>query len=491
MHVYGGDPNSASVIGLYGNPFLDYVAAFDLRAQNAPAPTVNFKSGAPCHYYSIPTSKTPDVIKAPIDLTSGAFAKFTAQQGFTQSGFNSTGFQPVSKSFARPTEASRRRAINGTTPTRALKPYNNVQTLTIPTGCLHDEEGFMDIFDTALKIGGPILSGIGGPIGCLANVALSTAGSVARSLGAEGAIEQPSTVSSAPEGTVERAVLAEAALRAVLEMDEQTLEEEGLLDIMKSVVKTMAPVVKETAPKVLEVVGSAALKLAVDALKGNNTNGAEGFCEIPTNPATTRPIVRLTHLSTTGQDAFVQRVAAATEADAEGFLDGLMSVGSFVAKGFQTVAPVLADVAKVGLPLLLGGRAESEVVGPEPTPMQAMDGIWQRAVVAEAALQAVLQVPQDVLEEEGFFSSIGEHLKSVASVVTKYAPDVIKVVTPVVKNLMGGQESAIKIDRPQTPHRLLRKARSGASLRSSTANDAHGEFWGRAKALNAGMGVAY
>ncbi|KAF2811320.1 trypsin-like serine protease, partial [Mytilinidion resinicola] len=29
VHVYGGSPNSASVIGLYGNPFLDYVAAFD------------------------------------------------------------------------------------------------------------------------------------------------------------------------------------------------------------------------------------------------------------------------------------------------------------------------------------------------------------------------------------------------------------------------------------------------------------------------------
>lgn len=33
-HVYGGEINSASVIGRYGNPYQDYLAAFELHVPN-------------------------------------------------------------------------------------------------------------------------------------------------------------------------------------------------------------------------------------------------------------------------------------------------------------------------------------------------------------------------------------------------------------------------------------------------------------------------
>ncbi|KAJ4293978.1 hypothetical protein N0V90_007667 [Kalmusia sp. IMI 367209] len=459
VHVYGGEPNSASVIGQYGNPFLDYIAAFDLRAQNAPAPTVNFSTGVPCHYYTVPTSKTPDVIKKPVDLTSGAFSNFTTQQGFGQ-----TGLQPSSaKSFARPTEASRRKAIDGTIVRQASKTTMGLAT---SNGHSIDEEGFLDIFKSAIKIGGPILSAVGGPIGGLASVALSAAGNVAHAFGAEGALDMPNQ-QVAPEGTVERAIVAEAALRALLEMDHQTLEEEGFLDDIKSVVLKVAPVVRQAAPKILEVVGPAALQLAIGALK-RPTNAAEGGFEFDLPKKQT---VHLLDLPNTGTDAFVARLTAATEADAEGFLDGLggffKSAGSFVGKAIKTAGPVLVDVAAAGLPRLLGG-AESGVADPDPSPMKAMDGVWQRAVVAEAALQAVLKAPQDVLEEEGFFGDLAKHIKNVAPLVIKHAPSVIAAVKPIVKNLSGHQESSLVIERPRTPLRTLRKARSGAQLRNSS-----------------------
>jgi hypothetical protein len=473
VHVYGGEFNSASVIGQYGNPFLDYVAAFDLRAQNASAPTVALRPGVLAHFYSVPTSKTPDVIKAPVDLASGTFSKFTLQQGFAQ-GANpkgapsQAGTKPNHRSFARPTGASQRRVVNGTTSTQNQKLHATAQSLTVPNGHSIDEEGFMDIFKKAIQIGGPILGAVGGPLGGLASVALSAAGSFAQTIGAEGALDGPSLGPlTAPHGTVERAVMAEAALCALLEMDEQTLEEEGFFDIMKSVVGGISSVVKSTAPQVLDVIGPAALKLAVDALKKNNTNGAESFY----NEQPRVPIVRMPNLPTTGQDAFLARLAANNDGEAEGFLGDIfgaaLSVGSVIGKG------------------LLGSLAESTVDGPEPAPMQVMDGIWQRAVVAEAALQAVLQAPQDVLEEEGFFGSFIGQIKKIAPVIMKHAPAVISAVGPVVKSVLGVQESI------QTPVLTLRKARSGASLRSGASGGAQSEFWSRAKAMHTGTDVAY
>jgi hypothetical protein len=488
VHVYGGDPNSASVIGQYGNPFLDYVAAFDLRAKNVDAPTVPFPStGALCHYYTIPTSKTPNVIKAPVDLSTGRFSHFSPQKGFTQAGgFSQTGFQPQVQPQV---QAQLSTAWNP-------NAHTSKRSLTVPNGNSVDEEGFLDIFQTAIKIGGPILGMVGGPIGAVASVALSAAGNIASSLGAEGAIEGD-VPSSVPDGTVERAVVAEAALRALLDMDQQTLEEEGFIDVMKDVVGKIAPAVRKAAPKVLEAVGPAALKLAVDALKEKNAHGAESTFSRPTPVKIGRPIVRLTQLPTSGAEAFVARLNAAAEADEEGFLDSIgdfaSSAGSLFMKGIKTAGPLLLTAAKTGLPLILDSMAESAIVGaPEPATMQAMDGVWQRAVVAEAALQAVLQAPQDVLEEEGFFGDLVKHIGKVAPMVIKHAPGVISAVAPVVKSVLGGgQESALHIERPRTPFAPLRKARSNTSLRRSAGVGATGGIWGHAKGLHDGIGLAH
>jgi hypothetical protein len=56
---------------------------------------------------------------------------------------------------------------------------------------------------------------------------------------------------------------------------------------------------------------------------------------------------------------------------------------------------------------------------------------------------------------------------------------------PVVKSVLGVQESI------QTPVPTLRKARSGASLRSGASGGAQSEFWSRAKAMHTGTDVAY
>src|SRR5579862_306996 len=81
VHVYGGAPNSASVIGLYGNPFLDYVAAFDLYEQKFGNSGRNSASGV--EYIAVPTSKTPNIVENTVNLNDGTFGTFTREYGFT------------------------------------------------------------------------------------------------------------------------------------------------------------------------------------------------------------------------------------------------------------------------------------------------------------------------------------------------------------------------------------------------------------------------
>ena len=100
VHVYGGIVNSASVIGIYGNQFLDYVAAFDIKAKEVKLPGGALSTTPGIRYVQIPTAKTPDVNNKVIDLGTGQFSNFSTQTGFqnvsttsvTQPGFNQNGF---------------------------------------------------------------------------------------------------------------------------------------------------------------------------------------------------------------------------------------------------------------------------------------------------------------------------------------------------------------------------------------------------------------
>ncbi len=82
VHVYGGAINSASVIGIYGNQFLDYVAAFDLKPMTVPLPGRPTTSTPGFYYVQVPTSKTPDVNEGLVDLTGMNLGRFSAQTGF-------------------------------------------------------------------------------------------------------------------------------------------------------------------------------------------------------------------------------------------------------------------------------------------------------------------------------------------------------------------------------------------------------------------------
>jgi hypothetical protein len=513
VHVYGGNPNSASVIGLYGNPFLDYVAAFDLYEQKSQRSGDTSTSGV--QYITVPTSKTPNVVKGTVNLNGGTFGTFTREYGFTSvknspseqhngHGTHHNGYggthshgakhhhygqgESLNDSSASPANGASHYYLRETT----IASERNLATErrkggrgTLPPHD-RDEEGFFDLMKQGIHFGGPIVKDIlgtalpfalgplGGPVAALAGIAISSAGKLAEtSTGAESAVPGADPL----DGVAERAILAEAALTAMMKMDNHVLAEEGFFDDVWSIAKKILPVVKNVAPKVLDVVAKPALQLALESL--NKGHGAEGFYDQPEEmPRSGRPPTALCITGNTGAEAFMDRLEHAGGQSAEGFID---DIGRIASKGLQSAGPVLSFVAKHGLPLLQGAFAEADMgdVPPPPPVLAGMDGMHQRAVLAEATLQAALKAPQHILEEGGFFDFMSAAVSKIAPVVLKAAPALIKSVGPVVDSILkqqkGGTES---LSIPGSGSRFLRKSPSNMSIRGERPGFGHNtDLW--------------
>jgi len=527
VHVYGGDPNSASVVGMYGNPFLDYVAAFDLHARKVQLPGAASTPGI--QYVTVPTSKTPDVLKGPVDLTHGGIGRFTREHGFDHSNYSSdqtanyghngthnfngnhygNGYH---HSGGHHDEGHHNRGHesyvshsghygNKHSPTINVTQNHDLYShprKVISSGRSLDEEGFFDFLKQGVKIGGPLLNGVlsaglpmvlgplGGPVGALASVAISAAGKLAEShTGAE-------SFGDPTEGVAERAILAEAAFTAMMKMDKQKLAEEGFFDDMRKVISRVGSVVKNVAPKVLDVVAEPTLRLALDALQKGPHGGAEGFYAptggalisggAPAPGGARRPHTggarKSLHLAAdSGSEAFMARLAAASSEDSEGFFDFLGGIASKAIK-----SPVLMEVAKNGLPLLQHILTESDIGDEAPPVMAPMEGLRERAVLGEAALQAAMKAPQHILEEEGFFDIMASVVRKVGPVVMKAAPQIIKAVGPVVSGIIKQGSGAESLAVPRSG---LRKIPSNVSLRGDASGfGANGDFWNYAHTVH-------
>ena len=568
VHVYGGDPNSASVIGMYGNPFLDYVAAFDLHAHKVQLPGVASTPGI--QYVTVPTSKTPDVLKGPVDLTHGGIGRFTREHGFDHSsyrsgqaasydyggshngdgghhrgghrrgghhdgghesyaghlGYHGSKHSPAidvtrsHESYAghlghheskrsptidvtRSHESYASRLGHGSKHSPTIDVTQSYDLYSrpakvVPPGHSLDEEGFFEFLKQGVKIGGPLLSGVlstglpmvlgplGGPVGALASVAISAAGKLAEShTGAE-------SFGDPTEGVAERAILAEAAFTAMMKMDKQKLAEEGFFDDMRKVISRVGSVVKNVAPKVLDVVAEPTLRLALDALQKGPHGGAEGFYApadgalipggAPTPGGARRPPTggarKSLHLAAdSGSEAFMARLAAASSEDSEGFFDFLGGIASKAIK-----SPVLMEVAKHGLPLLQHALTESAIADEAPPVMAPMEGLRERAVLGEAALQAAMKAPQHILEEEGFFDIMASVVRKIGPVVMKAAPQIIKAVGPVVSGIVKQGSGAESLAVPRSG---LRKMASDVSLRGGASGfGASSDLWNYAHTVH-------
>jgi V8-like Glu-specific endopeptidase len=411
-HVYGGSPNSASVIGVFGNPYQDYIAAFDMQPTTFRLPGV---PGTTC-YVRVPTNNASQ--------DRGFLSDTKADLG----GSNGIPKHQI-------LQANHDHRPNG--------HGSSGQALA--------DEGFFDIFRKAVQVGAPILSDvlqtglplalgpIGAPLGALANLALSAAGRMAESTTAESGFTSDIQI----DGTVERAILSEAALAVVMSMKKTKLQEEGILDDMASVVKKLSPSVGQIAPHVMGAVMEPALRIALDTINtGGNANAESSFSSTTRYRVPVSGETRYKNRLDPAAEAFVSGLlsASAKDGDAEGFFD---DIGKFIKTAVGVAAPLGGTIMKTLGNLLAG--TESGFAEDSPTPIGlSLENLGYRAILGEAALQAVMKMPKQQLEEEGFFSKMISLVKDIAPVVMRSAPGVIKAVTPLV-NHMKKQASGASI----------------------------------------------
>ena len=455
-HVYGGESNSASVIGKYGNPYADYLAAFGLPLPNdalnlipvtgneaiaAPVPS-GYGSAVPGSL-AMSVSVICDICKSrKVDTRHDHRSQHRLEVPTT------------------PSAPSRSQLQRRSTITKLIENGHSGRG-QVPTAKSQrteaEEEGFMDVLRTVSSALPTGLGIIGGPIGALAGFALNAASTAITQTGAESAIDgQPMH-----EGSMERAILAEATLSALQSTELPPGMEESIFSDMKDTVMKALPVIRKAAPHVMGAMMEPALKIALDSLHSYNqkaAGGAESF-EDPSTESF-RPNVLYTaaidqpadrhvegFLSHLDQSLKQNLQESAMEGDSEeGFFDLFKAGARLAGKG------VLA-AAKFGLPIIAnavkdygGAEAFEDQHSSDSTAgMIAADPLAQRALVADAALKAVMKLPPHQLEEEGFFDGIVTAIKHIAPIAMKVAPVVAKAINPTLGKVVSSvlkQESA-------------------------------------------------
>ena len=461
-HVYGGTWNSASVIGRYGNPYNDYITGFDVKLANDGLNIIPVRATGAAPF------SIDSVSAQPSDNYTAGHSGLQTRSGYQQGGFRV------------PSAASRTLAP---LPSRSNGSRSN--GMRAQYSAESGEEGFMDIMKGALRIGAPLLGGalktglpialgpLGGPIGALAGLALNAAGKLAESTDAESF-----DASEAQEGTMERAILAEAALTAIQRMDLHPDDQESIFSDMKDYVMKAAPTIKKVAPRVMGAMMEPALRIALNSLHKYNEqghSGAEAFEDQSSEPFR----LNVTYSNAIDQrgdrnaEAFLQGLQNSMRQGQEAF-DGESEEGFFdiITAGVRLAGKGLMATARVGLPILaqmVGGSAESiEAESAAPSALSSND-LAKRALVGEAALLALMKLPPQKLEEEGFFDMISDAVKKIAPIVVKVAPTVISNLSPTIGGIIKaatGQEAAFATaDAPALRQRPLSAKRSVSSIR--------------------------
>ena len=338
-----------------------------------------------------------------------------------------------------------------------------------------EEEGFMDVLRT---VASALPAGLGligaGPIGALAGFALNVASNItAETVAAESATGGPAT----HEGSMERAILAEATLSALQSAELPPGLEESIFSDMKDTVMKALPVIRKAAPRVMGAMMEPALKIALDSLHNYNqkvAGGAESFEATTSEPF--RPTVLYTSAIDQPADhqaeAFLDHLQASLRQNLqESLIDGDSeeSFSDVIKAGARLAGKGVLAAVNHGLPLLIdlmkqSGDAESFEDQPssgQSAQLLAADPLAQRALVADAALTAVMRLPPQQLQEEGFFEFLGSAIEVIAPIAMKVAPAVAGAIHPtvgkIVRNVLG-QESITTDETTMLRSALSRRA---------------------------------
>lgn len=301
---------------------------------------------------------------------------------------------------------------------------------------LAQDDEFFEILKVGIKLSAPTLSNIlevhspivlgsvGSAVGALAGAVLVAAGKFSSF---SSSLVHDFRQGLPYDGIVERAILGEAAFSVVMSMKRRRLEEEGIFANMAAVVKQLSPATKRVAPYIMDTLTAPALRIALDALHNRADNSAARYSSASSQGT---PFAQSFTPSGTTLDGdaetFVKRLSAHSVGhDDSG--DPFNSIDRIIQIGFREAGPVLTAVASEGLQYLASSLPEFAVSGGNGAASHNphIDGLPERAMLGEAALQALMKVPKNRLDE-GTFDIMAKSVARIGNVVLRSAHGLIE-----------------------------------------------------------------
>ncbi|KAL3446735.1 trypsin-like cysteine/serine peptidase domain-containing protein [Aspergillus insuetus] len=333
---------------------------------------------------------------------------------------------------------------------------------------------------------------LGIPSGAIAHMALSSASNaVLENVRTD---KQSFVNDHAFNGVAERATVAEAALAAVQEMSRELRQEENVFANMTDVVKKLLPTVQQAGPAVINASLEPLLRVALDEAHKSSQGGRN------TRP---EPIPSLRHqgvgsrtkrsqTSNRKKNLFIEAVSESSSDRAQRFFSALASeaVSDDAEIQWHKLEIPRNLPATIG-PLVEGGQG-SQISGGWYNKQQQQQYQHQhqysrgqrfslqnlfdsdeqrltaeflplRAAVSEAALQAILKIPEEALEQEGLLEVMREVMEGYGPMILKVAPGVIRRVSPVFMAIANEAEAGRQTGIQQQRQRGARGATKGVT----------------------------
>ena len=253
------------------------------------------------------------------------------------------------------------------------------------------------------------------------------------------------------ERAIELAVIAQATLIAILRMSRVQVEALGILASMKETLLKLYPIFKGVSPQIAGAVTKPALQVALDILYQNPTTPKPNLKSTTTYPVELRPGPPPWPTAREDNGPYLNRLFSSLDGSTLnrplfGGPSALPSdddaTGSLPTANWASAGSSIVNQRKVqSLPLLIPtGHHPGSVVPSSNSNSNAgappLDGIAERAMLAEAALAATLKVPVARFDA-GFWTTVAGVVREIAPVVARAAPSVYAGVGSVVRGLKG------------------------------------------------------
>lgn len=371
VHVLGGYPNSASIIsGAHGNSFGPHITALKGKAkelQESGEATVNGKEAGWLSWVTVPASES--VASGEADQPDESFE----------------------------------------TGAESLEEANDESEVTLPVELLDQESGLEENFFKFMRNA----FRVPGPLGMIASIGMKIVGNLLRKK-KEAAFDEAYSF----EGVAERALLGEAALGAVVKLGAAKCKKLGIFKRMQPTIRRLQPYCRRAAPLIMPLVMEPAWRMTLP--KPQKREGSHESAEhIPSSAGTNA--LGLGPRLPANAEAFIRNLTEnLTSEDVEAFTGTETSIGEVVSKALRLTGPILGSVAESGLSRLLEEGADTEAsVDADPkaeindpeSSAYTYDAMSQRAIAGEAALEALLGLPEETLQQEGIGKKIRDGIR--------------------------------------------------------------------------------